>query len=192
MSKLPILLLSLILTPTWAAMPAEAQNLLDREGMQELAAKSEFDAKVAKIRKEALPKLQAMLDASTKKGDLDGAVAIKAKMGELDKPGEVMAKAGNKPPAHDDTQGKYIVLYNETDYEGLKVKVPVPTDISQVTALGFPNDALRSIQVPAGVTVHLYDSDKGGGAETIITESTGDLTELTHVGTTSLSAKRTK
>lgn len=193
-----IRLAALLLISTYAIaadLPPDAQSIVNAETLNETALKARYDADLAKLRKEAAGKLARAQDAATRKGDLDGALAIKAKVAELDKGGDVVAtvgKAGNKPPAHDDTQGKYVVLYNETDYGGLKIKVPVPTDISQVTALGFPNDALRSIQVPPGVVVHLYDSDMGGGAETIITESTSDLTDLTHIGTTSLSTKRAK
>lgn len=173
---------------TDVVMPADAKMLLTAEADAEAKAKATYDAAVAKLRADLAPKLVKAQENATRHGDLDGAMSIKKAIEDL---GAGKVKTASKPPAHDDTGGgKYVVLYNETNYGGLKIKVPVPTEITQVGHLGFPNDALRSIQIPAGVTVHLYDSDNGGGKETILTESMDDLFPLTHAGTTSLSAKR--
>ncbi len=189
--------LALLTTPfTCAAeskLPADAAKLVEVFDTDAAKIRADAEKAVDKRAAELTAKLQKAQDAAMKRGDLDGANAIKAaieKAGGKEPLAE--AKSTNKAPAHDDTGGRYVVLYNEVDYGGTKVKVPVPTDISQVTTLGFPNDALRSIQVPVGVVVKLYDSDMGGGAETTITESTSDLTPITHAGTTSLSAKKAK
>ncbi len=179
-------------------LPAEAQKLIATYDAEVAKMRADVEKLVDKKSIDLALKLAKVQDTATKKGDLDGALAIKAKVAVLmPKEGEAaLAPLGvtpkaNKAPTRDDTSGgRYVVLYNEFDYTGEKVKVPVPTEISQVMTLGFPNDALRSIQVPAGVIVKLYDADMGGGAETTITESISDLTSLTKIGTTSLSAKK--
>lgn len=184
MRLLPLFLI-LISSLTWAAdpvlLPADVQAVL-----------TDYDAKIAKAKADVVVKLQKAQEAATKKGNLDLAMTLKAKVAEFSGTEEPTKPKAKQPATYrDETGGKYVVLYNETDYGGLKVKVPVPTDTTEVTALNFPNDALRSIQIPAGVTVRLYDGDMGGGSETDLTESTADLTPLTHIGTTSLSAKKT-
>ncbi len=92
-----ILLLLLICSTTWAAdatlFPADVQ-----------AALAEYDQKVAKAKADLVGKIQKAQDAATKKGNLDLALALKAKAGELNgeepatkqKPGDVDAKGSYK------------------------------------------------------------------------------------------------
>ncbi len=170
-----------------AKLPPEAQKLV--AAFDADATKLRADAEAAVEKKAALlaNQLQLVQEKLTKKGDLDGAMAVKAKIAGLSK-GEV-----EKPalPTHDDTVGgKYVVLYNEVNYGGTSIKVQIPCSPSNVVALGFPNDALRSIQVPQGVTVHLYENENGGGVEWAVKESVADLTGSPRVGTTSISINR--
>jgi hypothetical protein len=64
--------------------------------------------------------------------------------------------------------------------------------ILTVASVGFPNDALRSIKVPEGVVVVVFDGDDGGGNATRITSDTPDLTGSSAAGMTSLMVERLK
>ncbi len=66
-------------------LPADAQALVDRAGMEEFKLKADFDAKVYKVRGELVAKLTKLQETVTKKGDLDGAMLLKAKIAELSK-----------------------------------------------------------------------------------------------------------
>lgn len=66
-------------------LPADAQALVDREGMDEFHLKVDFDAKVYKARGELVAKLAKVQETVTKKGDLDTAMLIKAKIADLSK-----------------------------------------------------------------------------------------------------------
>ncbi len=68
-----------------AKLPADAETLVNREGMDEFKLKADFDAKVYKLRGDLVAKLTKAQEAATKKGDLDGALALKAKIADLSK-----------------------------------------------------------------------------------------------------------
>ena len=117
-----IRILSLILLTTYAMcadIPKDAQSLIDSEGMQEIAAKSEFDAKVAKLRKDLIPKLQKAQEAATKKGDLEGALAIKAKLVEL------APKAEEKPPTDQELKQRLTGTFEYDFHNGHKGQLEI-------------------------------------------------------------------
>lgn len=83
-SRTLFLLVIIVVAACAADLPQDAQSLLNSESLKETALKAKFDADIAALRKELVPKLQKAQEAATKKGDLDGAMAIKAKLAELD------------------------------------------------------------------------------------------------------------
>ena len=80
-----------------AKLPADAQSLLNAEALKESLLKSKYEADLAALRKELVPKLQRAQDAATRKGDLDGAMAIKAKVAELDPKGSAAGVVADAP-----------------------------------------------------------------------------------------------
>jgi hypothetical protein len=85
----------LVLVPLYAfaqdaKMPAEAKKVIDKYDASVEAAKKVYDAAVAKARDQALKDLKPVQMTETKKGNLDEAMAVKAKIDELtaDGPGE--------------------------------------------------------------------------------------------------------
>jgi hypothetical protein len=150
--------LSLILISTCAIcadLPQDAQTLVNSEGMQELAAKSEFDAKVAKLRKELIPKLQKAQEAATKKGDLDGAVAIKAKLAEL------APTKGDKPLSD----------------RGIRIKDGTATTMwdnaSALTMSGNPHVFAFYVNVPEATKQLFLRAKPGYGCERVVLDIEG-------------------
>ncbi len=139
------------------------------------------------------PGTAVSLEAQQRSLAAQGKAKIKTKAAKAPAQAAVVAGANTAKPIRDDTQkGKYVVLYTEPDYKGTKVLIPVPCSVDVIMNFGFPNDALRSIQIPRGVTVDLYEHEYSAGGHWTVTECTSDLTGTPRVGTTSLTTKRAK
>jgi hypothetical protein len=83
-----LLIAILVLVPLYAfaqdaKMPADAKKVIDKYDAAVEAAKKAYDATVAKARDQALKDLKPIQTAETKKGNLDAAVLVKAKIDEL-------------------------------------------------------------------------------------------------------------
>ena len=66
-----------------AKMPADAQKVIDKYEASVEVARKAFDAAVAKARDQALKDLKPIQTAETKKGNLESALLVKAKIDEL-------------------------------------------------------------------------------------------------------------
>ncbi len=128
------------------------------------------------MRKALIATLTKAQDKVLKSGNLDAANAIKAKVAEIEKltgPGDLLATTPAAPEAAHTS--KVVMLYPLPDFKGTPVIVKTTNVITDFTAVGFPNDALRSIKVPAGMTVILFESENGSGRSTTLSEDTAQV-----------------
>lgn len=139
------------------------------------------DADIAKVRKSLVDALTKAQADETRKGSLDGALAIKAKIEELsrDLPTKAVATAVEPHSSRD------VILYAEDNFGGQGTVVRAFNAVTEVYTIGFPNDGLRSIKVPAGVTVVVYEGNLGGGASQEITHDMPTLQGVAALGMTS-------
>jgi hypothetical protein len=149
-----LLLLSITILSCWAAeLPQDVQAAINKAE----AAKVKIDQALIKD----LTKLQ---ETYTKKGNLDAANGIKAKVDEVTK---------GLPDLLDDKakEAKYVTVFSEENYKGASAVVKLVGTVVSCFDMDFPNDNLRSILVPVGVTVTVFDNTGGDGKSTTYTES---------------------
>lgn len=83
------LLLSITILAAWAAeapkLPADVQTVIDKATTAEMAAQNEADAKILKVKQALVKDLTKLQESYTKKGNLDAANGIKAKVDEENK-----------------------------------------------------------------------------------------------------------
>ncbi len=187
--------LLLILVTSAALGAAETAKELPADAAK---AVSRYEADVLKLKATLVLALEKTQDAATKKGDLDAALAIKAKIASLGDGGsaaDVLAEVKDNPVGKrpvgafkDETDRKFVVIYSEPNFKGTKVKIHIPTATTEVYKINFPNDSLHSIQVPKGAIVHAYTADFGGGTDFVIKET---LTEVSGeaIGMTSITVE---
>lgn len=81
-----LLILSITILSCWAAeaeavkLPADVQTVIDRATTAETAAQNEADTKILKVKQALVKDLTKLQEAYTKKGNLDAANGIKAKI----------------------------------------------------------------------------------------------------------------
>ena len=73
---------------------------------------------------------------------------------------------GNNPPAGN----QQVIIYTDENYRGQSVAV-LPGTYGTMAQLNFPDDAISSLQVPAGYRVVLYEHPNFTGKNYTITES---------------------
>ncbi len=163
-----------VINPTPSKLNSEANVAL-----------TEYHHNVDKLTDKLRADLQKAQDVATRKGDLDTALAIKAEIGKLGK-GNGVDPIDNDALANK-AQGpsKDVTFYVQTGFNGPGTIVKQFETILDVSNVGFPNDALRSIKVPVGYEVIVYQNEKGGGLMTTITKDTADLTNTQATGMSS-------
>jgi hypothetical protein len=127
-----LLIAMLVLVPLYtfaqdAKMPAEAKKVIDKYEASVEVARKAFDAAVAKAREQALKDLKPIQTTETKKGNLDGAMLVKAKVDELTseipKPAAEGDLAKPAPPSTDTRvttlSGKWKVTVPGGTYTGI-------------------------------------------------------------------------
>jgi len=171
-------------------LPADAAALM--QGYETDVAKLEADcAKSVAAKADALRiKLTKAQEGATKKGDLDGALAIKAAIEKLSTEDSQKSSPGDKPALPHSSRD--VILYAQVGFKGPGTILKQFDVIIDVYKLPFPNDGLRSIKVPAGMEVVTYAGDAGGGAEYVINGDVSDLTSTPAIQTTSLMLRRVK
>ena len=150
-----------------------AQRALDGYTRDTGRLQDSFDKDKAKLTDNVVKALEKELDATTKKGDLTGALAIKAKIDELN-PGLVFVES--KPKAKVSTS-KRAELFALVDFKGPSYVVTEFDTVLDAWRVGFPNDALRSIKLPTGYTLTVYASEMAGGQSYVVTSESSDLTD---------------
>ena len=73
---------------------------------------------------------------------------------------------GNNPPGGN----QQVIIYTDENYRGQSVAV-LPGTYGNMSLLNFPDDAISSLQVPAGFRVVIYEHPNFGGKSYTITES---------------------
>lgn len=153
---------------------AEAEKPLPADAQK---AVSTCDMAIGKARMELVKGLKISLAKATKAGDLVSANLVQAKLTETEKLlDEGKDLLGNKT-AHVSTSQR-ITIYALPDFKGPSYTVAA-SEIGVVLdtyKIGFPNDALRSIKLPAGYKLTVYAAEQAGGASFVITEESADLT----------------
>lgn len=148
-------------------------------------AKLSYEASIYKAAEELRKKLAAAQEQATKAGDLDKALAIRAAMDKL-------PKAPKAVPPKPVSMSKDVVLYAQPGFKGPGTIVRQFEVIIDAHAIDFPNDGLRSIKIPAGYTVEVYQNELGGGGMFLITEETADLAGTPALGMSSFLIHRPK
>jgi len=170
MRNLILTFLVLLITGPAFCEDAEKTKLPD----DAVSALADFDKAVAAKTKELRAKLEKAQEAATKKGNLDGALAVKAAIEKL--PPVVKVAAVMKPDPL--STSKRVILYALADFKGPSYTVAA-SEIDVVLdayRVGFPNDALRSLRLPTGYTLTVYAAEQAGGASHVITSESADLT----------------
>jgi hypothetical protein len=86
-----LLILSITILACWAGeaeavkLPADVQTVIDKAGAAETAAQNEADAKILKVKQAMIKDLTKLQESYTKKGNLDAANGIKAKIDDVSK-----------------------------------------------------------------------------------------------------------
>lgn len=169
------------MNPTESKLPTEAETLV-----------SLYDADVAKIQADADKAIQAKTDAlrtklakaqesATKKGNLEGALAIKGAIEKLPK--------SERPKDVGVHTSSNVILYTEPNFKGMPVTVKQFNVVIEAYKVSFPNDGLRSIKIPKGYTFVAYAADFGGGTSTEYTSDTPNVTDAPGMGMTSFMIK---
>jgi hypothetical protein len=68
-------------------------------------------------------------------------------------------------------------IYTDPSYKGTSLTL-MPGRYSSLSSLGFSDNALSSVAIPSGWRVTLFADKEFGGAATVLTSSTSDLTTL--------------
>lgn len=155
------------------------------------------DADVMKAHATLLLKLRKEQDVATRKGNLELAMWLKARVQFLqDNPtlgttGMVwdvdVAKAAGEHSSRD------VIFYTEPDFKGQATIVRTALNsIMEVGMISFPNDGLRSIKVPDGYAVTVYEADFGGGASQVITHDMPEFTTPAALGMTSFRISKSR
>lgn len=78
---------------------------------------------------------------------------------------------GNNPPSNEN-----VIIYTDGNYKGQSAYLLPGTYSTMAQASGFPDNALSSLQVPAGYRVILYEFENYGGKSYTITDSKSGFT----------------
>lgn len=158
------------------ALPADVTKAIAKCDGDVEAVQAKAEIEKFKVRKALIATLVKAQDKVVKAGNLDAANAIKAKIAEIEKltaPSDLLATA---PAAAEGAHtSKFVMLYPLPDFKGTPVIVKTLNTITDFTAVGFPNDALRSIKIPAGLTVTLFESENGSGRSNTLSEDTAQV-----------------
>lgn len=142
------------------------------------------DADVAKVHAALAVKLSKEQAIATKKGDLELAMWLKAKVESL------QPKQAQEAGEH---SSRDVILYPEPNYKGQGVTVRTFNSVIDAYTVSFPNDGLRSIKVPEGYTVTVYEGNLGAGQAQDLTHDIPELSGVAALGMTSFKiVKRTE
>ena len=161
-----------------------------RKAKEKAIAKAAAD--VVTERRKLVQTLSKAQRDETKKGNTGGALAIKQIIDGLNTQLEqatAASLAGVKETAEKPIEphsSKDVILYPLPDFKGGPVIVRQFGNIINVSTLGFPSDGLRSIKVPPGVIVTVFEHEDGGGNAMELTYDMGNLIGTKALGTTSL------
>lgn len=184
------LILSLTIISCWAveAEPVkllpDVQTAIDRATAAETATQNEADAKILKVKQALIKDLTKLQETYTKKGNLDAANGIKAKIGEVNK--SMPDLLGDKARV---STSKFVTLYPLPDYKGMPAVIRDVDTVINFDKIPFPNDGLRSVRVPVGYVLTAFADDLGNGEAVNITEDTPVITGVA-LGMTSIIVKK--
>lgn len=155
------------------------------------------DADVMKAHATLLLKMRKEQDVATRKGNLELAMWLKARTQFLqDNP--TLGTTGmvwdvDVAKAAGDHSSRDVIFYAEPDFKGQATVVRAALNsIMEVNMISFPNDGLRSIKVPAGYAVTVYEADFGGGASQVITHDMPEFTTPAALGMTSFRISKSR
>lgn len=173
------LLAILILLTVRAQVPAEEGAIHIPTAVYALI--DQADADVAKVHAALAVKLKKEQDMATKKGDLELAMWLKNK---------IEALGGSASTGEHSTRD--VVFYTAPNYKGQSAVIRMPMDkVININLANFPDDSLRSIKVPAGVSVTAYADMDGKGQSTEITQDIPEIHDLPALGMTSFKITKT-
>lgn len=158
------------------ALPADAKKLI-----------AKCDEDVVKAQRALVAGLTKAQEKATKSGNLEAANAIKAKIDEtvkiLGEDGSLLGgDAAVDGPKH---SSKVVMLYALPDFKGPAIIFKTIDVITDATAAGLANDGLRSVKVPEGFTVTIFEGENGGGNSRVLN---GDTAVVGNVGASGVSS----
>lgn len=159
-----------------AKLSADAQRALDKA-----------DADIAKVRHTLVVALTAAQDSATRKGNLDQALAIKQ---EIEKQEKLVPGGVAKELLVEAHSSRDVIFYAQANFQGQATIVRTFGTVTDAYVIGFPNDGLRSIKVPKGITVTVYEGNLGGGAAQEITQDMAELSGVAALGMSSFKLTR--
>lgn len=195
-----ILIIAVLLSlnvPSWCAeggiqapvslIPSDAQTILDKATADQAVIDNEANTKRTKVLTAMVEKLKASQDKATKAGKLEASLAIKA---EIDKAQTAISALVETKPVgavkvNPISTSRTVTLYSLPNFKGPGTIIKQLDTVLDVQSVGFPNDALRSIRLPAGYALTVYASERAGGDSYEITEETADLTGTPALGMSS-------
>ena len=176
-----ILLLSMFALSICAAeMPSDVQAAIDKADKACSTVQAKADSDITKLRQGLVASLTKLQEGYTKKGNLDAANGIKAKIDEVNKAiDDYLIK--NTPQV---STSKTVIIYSEPNFKG--VSEVITTYGVVISNLHFPNDSLRSIRVPVGYKVTAYENEMGGGRSVTLTKDDPKITDTVALGMSSI------
>lgn len=78
-----------------------------------------------------------------------------------------MAQTSYYNNSYNQNNGQYVTVYEHCDYQGNSKQLSVG-EYSDVRRAGIANDSISSVRVPQGLTLTMYENERGGGKATII------------------------
>ena len=173
------------ITPIFGAdvvLPKEVVVVLEKSAKAEAEVKAEYDSKMVKIRMELTAKLIKQQENATKAGNLELALNLKARIEAIIIP--------ELPKTKPISTSKDVVLFPLPGFKGQGVTVKEYNIVIDAYKVGFPNDSLRSVKLPAGYTLEVYQGNIGGDGTYIIESESDDLSNTPALGMTSFMIKR--
>jgi hypothetical protein len=151
----------------------EAPNPLPKDAQTAITAlQVDLSAYEKKQTAALLAKLQPMLKRETQKGNLDAANALKQYIDEKQTALDITA-ASAKPYVG---SSKDVILYPLPNFKGDPLICKTFDSIIDAYKVRFPSDGLRSVRVPPGYTLTVFENELGGGKSAEITADVADLT----------------
>jgi hypothetical protein len=122
-----------------------------------------------------LRSLEPLKQQYTRAGKLEAAVAVDGeirKVTEQLKTAQAIASGAKRGPKG------YVQFFTEQNFKGKSLRLEAPGEYPELMNVGIPNDSIRSMKIPPGFTVTVFDSNLMKGTGQPFTGDVGTLGDL--------------